>query len=60
MSRSKREYIIVDVQTKEEIAKDVRPVMGSRINAEAARIRCGWANLDVGYKKYKIIRGELI
>lgn len=58
--RTKRYYEIVETETNEPIAKDLFKVMGSRVSKQAAEIRCGWANNEAGYKKYKIVRGNLI
>ena len=58
--RTKRYYEIVEIATNQPIAKDHVVILGSRVNRHAAHVRCEWANSEAGFKKYKIIRGELI
>ena len=58
--RTKRYYEIVEIATGNPIPKDETVVLGSAVNRHAANVRCAWANSDAGYKKYKVIRGELI
>ena len=58
--RTKRYYEIIEIATNQPIDKDYMVVMGSAVNRHAAHVRCEWANSEAGYKKYKIIRGELI
>ncbi len=58
--RTKRYYEIIEIDTNEPIDKDLYKVLGSRVSKQAAEIRCGWANSEAGFKKYKIIRGNLI
>lgn len=58
MRRAEKEYLIVDKETKQQLAKELFPVRGSRVNKTSAQIRLTYANNDAGFCKYKIIRGE--